>query len=120
HSFYSALAWAACAELDPERKPALADAIERQERQLAQWAQHCRENVRPKHLLVAAELARIKGQREEAAALYDWAIDAATRERFTQDEALANELAGRFYHGIGRKRIAPLYLSAALAGYARW
>ena len=39
---------------------------------------------------------------------------------FSQDEALGNELAGRFFRARARKRIARLYLRAAVDGYARW
>ncbi|MFP2934472.1 GAF domain-containing protein, partial [Pyxidicoccus sp. 3LG] len=53
-------------------------------------------------------------------ALYDGAIDGAHAEGFLHDEAMANELAGRFYHSLGRRRFATLHLSAALEDHARW
>ncbi|MFP2934914.1 histidine kinase, partial [Pyxidicoccus sp. 3LG] len=56
----------------------------------------------------------------DAMALYDSAIDGAHAEGFLQDEAVANELAGRFYHSLGRRRFATLHLRAALDAYARW
>ena len=104
----------------PKRAAALLAAIATNQEQLGLWAKNSPENYGHKHLLVAAELARLEGRPLEAAALYDQAIAAAGRERFLQDEALANELCGRFYLGQGRKRIAALYLGAAIDGYARW
>ena len=83
------------------------------------WATHCPDNFEHKHLLVRAELARVEG-RAEAAALYDRAIESAREHGFVQYEALGNELAGRYYHGLGRERIAPVYLNAAYVAYLRW
>ncbi len=88
--------------------------------QLGLWAENCPENFRHKHLLVAAELARLNGRQLEAMELYEQAIDAAHQEEFLQEEALANELASRYYRALGRKRFADLYLRAAIEGFARW
>jgi signal transduction histidine kinase len=118
HNFYTSLTLAARAG-DDERAAAVA-AIAVNQQQLEVWASNCPENYRHKHLLVGAELARLREQDSEAAALYDQAIEAAGRERFLQDQALANELAGRYYLSRGRRHIASLYLSSALSVYARW
>ena len=67
-----------------------------------------------------AELASLQGRTHEAESLYDRAIEGAAQERFIQDEALANERAGRFYRALGRGRVAALYLSAAVEAYRRW
>ena len=121
HNFYSSLTLAArWARIPAEARSELMVAMATNQAQLGLWAKNSPENYGHKHLLVAAELARLQGRVNEAAALYDQAITAAGRERFLQDEALGNELCGRFYLGQGRKRIAALYLDAALDGYARW
>jgi signal transduction histidine kinase len=121
HNFYTSLTLAACC---PRRAPAETRAylatIEKNQQELDVWAANCPENFRHKHLIVAAELARLKEQPLQAGTMYDEAIEAARREGFLQDEALANELAGRFYRALDRKRIAALYLSAAIRAYARW
>ena len=41
--------------------------------------------------------------------LYDSAIDSAHQNEFPQDEALADDLAGRFYYALGHRRISALY-----------
>jgi predicted ATPase/signal transduction histidine kinase len=87
---------------------------------LRQWEAGCAENFRHKRLLVDAEVARVQGRFLEATGLYDEAIEAATKARFLQDTALANELCGRLYHAYGRARVAHLYLGAAQRGWARW
>ena len=121
HNFYTSLTLAARASLgsDDGRGPII-EAIAARQQQLALWARNSPENYAHKHLLVAAELARLQDNATEAAELYDRAITAAARERFVQDEAIGNELCGRFYLAQGRRRIADLYLGAAVEGYARW
>ena len=94
--------------------------LDRHDRQMAFWAEHCPVNYRGKHLLMQAERARLDGRGEEAMALYDQAIDAARDAAFLRDEALASELAGRFHLGKGRRRIARTYLKDARNGYLRW
>ncbi|MCP3145374.1 AAA family ATPase, partial [Pyxidicoccus xibeiensis] len=102
-----------------ERADAMAR-IAANQQQLAAWAESCPENFRHKHQLVAAEVARLEARPLDAMTLYDSAIEGAHAEGFLQDEALAHELAGRFYHSLGRKRFAALHLRSALETYARW
>ncbi|WP_164012436.1 AAA family ATPase [Pyxidicoccus trucidator] len=116
----TSLALAARGHATPEARAETLARIADNQRQLGAWAELSPENFRHKHQLVAAEVARMEGRSLEAMALYDGAIDGAHREGFLQDEALANELAGRFYHSLGRARFAALHLRAALEAYARW
>jgi predicted ATPase/GAF domain-containing protein len=121
HIFYSSLTLAACADEAPSpKRQEYLSRIEANQRELGVWATDCPENFRHKHLLVAAEVARIEGRPVEAAARYDEAIEWAAHERFLCDEALAKELAGRFYRAQGRTWIASVYLSGALQAYAHW
>ena len=80
----------------------------------------CAENFQHKYLLLAAERARLSGQDAEAMALYDQAIEASVAAELCQDEALAHELAARFYLARGSKRVARTYLEGARHAYARW
>ncbi|MFP2905596.1 AAA family ATPase, partial [Pyxidicoccus sp. 3LFB2] len=119
-NFVGSLALAARAGANPaERAEALAR-IAANQQQLGGWAEHCPENFRHKHQLVAAEVARLEGRPLEAMALYDAAIEGAHVEGFLQDEAMANEAAGRFFRALGRERFAVLHLRTALEAYARW
>ncbi|WP_437336705.1 sensor histidine kinase [Sorangium sp. So ce394] len=121
HALYTALTLLQrCDEADaPERAALLARAADLR-RVLQRWESGCAENFLPRRLLVDAEIARVERELELAGARYDEAVDAATRGGFLQLSALGNELAGRFYHGLGRARIAALYLRAARQGFARW
>ena len=120
-SFFAALA---LAELLPGAEGGdaarLRAELDRHEQQMAFWAEQCPVNYRGKHLLLLAERARLEGRGDEATALYDEAIDSAREAEFLRDEAVASELAGRFYLGKGRRRIARAYLSDAHHAYLRW
>ncbi|MFP2927142.1 GAF domain-containing protein [Pyxidicoccus sp. 3LG] len=121
HAFYAALALAGSYEdVTPEEREAFLPRLEDWQRRLEHWAEACPENFRHRALLVAAEVARVKVRHNEAMTLYDEAIDRAREAGFPQDEALANELAGRLYHSLGRRRVATLYLRTAREGFARW
>ncbi|WP_437929370.1 AAA family ATPase [Sorangium sp. So ce291] len=121
HAFFTALTllWR-CDGADERERAALLARVAELQRGLQRWERGCAENFQPRRLLVDAELARVERRVEAAGALYDEAIDAATRGGFQQVAALGNELAGRFYQGLGRARIACLYLRAAMQGFARW
>lgn len=120
HNVVTSLLWAARGTVSPEARAEALARIADNQRQLAAWAESCPENFLHKHQLVAAEVARLEGRLVEAMALYDSAIDGAHAEGFLHYEALANELAGRCYHALGRRRFAALHLRAALEVYARW
>ncbi|MDF0555163.1 ATP-binding sensor histidine kinase [Kamptonema sp. UHCC 0994] len=110
------------AQLNPqldETSEALQGVIENQTK-LQQWADHAPMNYQHKVDLVAAEKYRVLGQKAEAIEFYDKAITLAKANEYTQEEALANELAAKFYLDWGRQRIAGDYMIEAYYGYARW
>ena len=88
--------------------------------QLEVWAQNCPDNFRDREALVGAEIARIEGRDVDAMRLYDQAISAARASGFVHNEALANEVAARYYAGRGFEKIANAYLRDARYGYVRW
>ncbi|AFY36419.1 ATP-binding sensor histidine kinase [Calothrix sp. PCC 7507] len=110
------------AQLNPqldETSEALQGVIENQTK-LQQWAYHAPMNYQHKVDLVAAEKCRVLGQKAEAIEFYDKAITLAKANKYTQEEALANELAAKFYLDWGRQRIAGDYMIEAYYAYARW
>ncbi|MEH2207549.1 MAG: AAA family ATPase [Nostoc sp.] len=110
------------AQLNPqldETSEALQGVIENQTK-LQQWADHAPMNYQHKVDLVAAEKCRVLGQKAEAIEFYDKAITLAKANEYTQEEALANELAAKFYLDWGKERIAGEYTIAAYYAYARW
>jgi predicted ATPase/signal transduction histidine kinase len=88
--------------------------------QLGEWQSNCPQSFAHRHALIAAELARISGRDLEAMQGYERAIAAAREHRSVHNEAIANELASRFYRARGLDSIAATHLAAARAAYARW
>ena len=88
--------------------------------QLEIWAANCPENFDNRAALVGAEIARIEDRALDAMDLYERAIRSAQANDFVHNEALAYELAARFYAARGFHRIAQLYLQNARHGYLRW
>lgn len=86
---------------------------------LAEWAQHCPDNYRHRHLLISAEAARVENKHAEAASFYEQAIAAAAAQNFAWDEAIANERCAHFNLRRGRLLFASAYMSEAYLGYQR-
>jgi predicted ATPase/signal transduction histidine kinase/tRNA A-37 threonylcarbamoyl transferase component Bud32 len=84
------------------------------------WADHAPANFQHKCDLIAAEKARVCGQYWDAAELYDRAISGAQINEYIQEEALANELAAKFYLDWGKEKVASGYMQEAYYCYARW
>jgi PAS domain S-box-containing protein len=88
--------------------------------QLQIWAKNCPDTFENRAALVAAEIARIEGRELEAERLYEQAIRSANANGFDHNEALANELAARFYSARGFEKIAQAYRRDARYYYLRW
>jgi PAS domain S-box-containing protein len=121
HCFYHALTLAALhAKAPAEQQRQFARMLAEMLEKLKLWADSCPENFANRHFLLAAEIARIEGCDMEAMRLYDQAICSARDNNFVQQEALAAEVASRFYRAKGFDRIADAYLRDAHGAYARW
>ncbi|MGO4330989.1 AAA family ATPase [Cupriavidus sp. 2TAF22] len=121
YHFYSALAHATRCDFAPasERAQHL-DAMTAHHHQIEVWAQHCPDNFADRAMLVGAEIARVQGNVVDAEQRYEQAIRAAQDSGFVHIEALANELASRFYSARSLAKIARVYLQDARYGYLRW
>ena len=88
--------------------------------QFKTWSINSVKNYHHKYLLIAAELARIKGQDTLATELYTKAIDAVEVANFPHCEALINERYAKYWADLGQKRIAAHCIKDAYYLYARW
>ena len=120
HTFYTSLIAASLAAAGTDMVAERRERTRQGWRRLRRWAESCPANFLHKALLVEAELARLDGDAWRAADLYDRAIVEAGRSGYLQEEAVARELAGRFWLGQGRRKVAALYLSEARHGYRLW
>ncbi|MFQ5571166.1 MAG: AAA family ATPase, partial [Rhodothermales bacterium] len=94
--------------------------IQYNQRKLRVWADCCPANYRHKYLLIEAEIARLLGNDLDAQDLYDQAVESARNSNFLHIEALANELAARYWLDKGKGKIAGVYLREAHYGYSLW
>jgi len=119
--FYGALSHAACWDsASPDQRQQHFESLAAHHRQLEVWAENCPENFENRAALVGAEIARIEDREFEAMRLYEQAIRSARANGFVHNEALAYEVAARFYAARGFDRIADAYLREAWYGYVRW
>ncbi|MEG4417260.1 AAA family ATPase [Microcoleus sp. LAD1_D5] len=119
--FYAALTHLALfpTQLETDRAEIL-DRVQTHQTPLQQWAQNAPMNHLHKWYLVEAEKHRVLGNKAEAIDLYDRAIQLAKENQFLQEEALANELAAKFYLDWGKEKVAASYMQEAYYCYARW
>lgn len=119
--FYSSLARIACLEAveSPKQQSERQD-IEQCLKKIKCWAAHAPENYQHKYELIEAELAKHDRQFLVAIEQYDNAITHAQQNKYLQEEALANELAAKFYLTWGKEKIAVGYMKAAYDCYTRW
>jgi PAS domain S-box-containing protein len=121
YHYFSALTRAALCDAAPavERLQHL-EALVEHHRQLQEWAGNCPENYENRAMLVSAEVARLEGRDLDAQRLYEQAIRSARTNGFINNEAIASELAARFYAARGFEIAAHGYLRHARYGYLRW
>jgi hypothetical protein len=111
HNFYYSLSLVALyPQASETEKEKYWQKLEANQQRLKAWAEQCPENFQHQYLLVAAEMARLSSQWYEASDLYDRAIKLAKENEFIQDEALANELAAKFWFAQEKSDFAQIYL----------
>jgi histidine kinase len=84
------------------------------------WSFHCSANNQHKYDLVEAEKCRILGQDWQAGKLYSSAVELAAENGYIQEQAIASELAGKFYLESGNTKVAKMYLTDAYYAYQQW
>ncbi len=101
-------------------KEACLNRVNTNQEKMCEWAQHAPMNYLHKFYLVEAEKARVLGQIVEAMDFYERAIKGAKENGFIQEEALAYELAAKFYLARGMEKIAQTYMKEAHYTYTHW
>lgn len=116
----SLTALALYSEALPSAQKGLLEKVTVNQAKMQKWAQHAPMNILHKLYLVEAERYRVLGQKAEAIEMYDRAIAKATVHEYLNEQAIANELAARFYFQWGKDRIAQDYLLNACYAYTHW
>ncbi|NER98337.1 MAG: AAA family ATPase [Symploca sp. SIO1B1] len=119
--FYSSLVTLTeIASRPPNECQDLLEKIAANQQILSNAAVHAPENNLHKWHLVEAEKHRVLGEKMAAMELYDQAISGAKEQKYIQEEALANELAAKFYLDWGKDKVAAGYMQEAYYCYAQW
>ena len=127
--FYDSLSILAALDSKSSNTSEVLDQVEANQVELQKyWADYAPMNYQHKVDLVAAEKYRAIGDKSLAIDLYDRAIAGAKENEYIQEEALANELAAKFYlswgfdsaQPNGKEKIATTYMTDAYYCYARW
>ncbi|RCJ26965.1 serine/threonine protein kinase [Nostoc minutum NIES-26] len=119
--FYDSLAQLAVYRIvnKPEQQSIL-EKVRANQQKMELWATHAPMNHLNKFYLVEAERCQVLGQKLEAMDYYEYAIAKSKESGCLQEEALAYELAGKFYQSLGRELIYQTYLTKAYYAYIRW
>ncbi|MDX5340150.1 MAG: AAA family ATPase [Cyclobacteriaceae bacterium] len=121
HHFFEALTiLAAYKERKDSQAKKLLGQARKNSKKLKTWAKDAPENYLHKYQLIEAELNSLKGNFEKAALLYDQAIKGANEQNFLHEEAIARELAGKFYIQRGSNNLAEFFLKSAYNSYREW
>lgn len=119
--FYKALTLTALLEKSPlKKRSTMRRSIKQEIARFKKYAKHGPVNHLHKYLLLQAEWARVNGKALQAQHLYERAIASAAKEKFIQEQAIANELTCRFYLGEKMPEFAILFLKEALQCYEKW
>ena len=116
--FYYTLALAGVyARLVPEEQSRMLARMRSNIAALNECSIECPENRRHMLLLMNAELSRITGEYGEAMHLYDKAVEAARQSRFLHVEALALELAAKFWYSRSKRDFGDIYMRRSVDAY---
>ena len=119
--FYDSLIWLALfIDASETEQKCILEKITANQEKMEKWAKHAPMNYLHKFYLVEAELARVLGNDKDAREYYDKAITLAHENEYLNEEALAYELAGRFYLARNQSHVARHYLQDAHYAYQRW
>jgi PAS domain S-box-containing protein len=94
--------------------------MQENQEKLKEWAHYAPMNYLHKYHLVEAQKHRVLGNKAEAIEMYDRAISGSKENKFLNEEALANELAAKFYIEWGKEKLAQTYMIEAYYGYVQW
>jgi signal transduction histidine kinase len=119
--FYDSLVWLAVYSDTPHSEhQGILDRVQANQEKMQKWAHHAPMNHLHKFYLVEAERHRVLDEKIEAIEMYDKAIALAKENQYINEEALAHELAAKFYLSWGKETIAQVYMQNAHYSYQLW
>ncbi|MEG4345055.1 AAA family ATPase [Microcoleus sp. A003_D6] len=120
HTYDSLTHLANYSQVSQAEQQSILQRVTANQEKIERWADAAPANQLHKFYLVEAEKNRVLSQKTAAIEFYDLAIALAKENAYLQDEALANELAAKFYLDWGKEKVAIAYMTEAYCCYARW
>ncbi|MEP0754614.1 AAA family ATPase [Trichocoleus sp. Lan] len=119
--FYDSLARVAVySSSSKSQQKRLSRKVQSNQKKFKKWAHHSPMNHLHKFYLVEAERHRFQGSEVVAMDYYKKAIALAKEHEYINEEALAHELAAKFYLALDQDKIAQVYMQDARYCYLRW
>lgn len=119
--FYDSLVRLAVYADSPQlEQQGIASRVQANQEKMQKWAHHAPGNHLHRFYLVKAERHRVLGEKIAAMEMYDNAIALAKENEYINEEALAHELAAKFYFSWGKETIAQTYMTNAYYAYSHW
>ncbi|HEY9298064.1 MAG TPA: PAS sensor protein, partial [Phormidium sp.] len=119
--FYDSLARVAVySSSSKSQQKHLSRKVQSNQKKFKKWAHHSPMNHLHKFYLVEAERHRFQGSEVVAMDYYKKAIALAKEHEYINEEALAHELAAKFYLALDQDKIAQVYMQDARYCYLRW
>ncbi|WP_442921681.1 AAA family ATPase [Microcoleus sp. Aus8_D2] len=120
HFYHSLVHLAIYSDAPKSEQKLILEKVKANRKKLKKWAQSAPMTHLHKLYLVEAEQHRVLGHKDKAIDFYDRAISLAKEHEYLNEEALANELAAKFYIDWGKEQVAQAYLTSAYYCYLRW
>lgn len=120
HLFYRAMIFSAAQLAGRKVSRRNRAEVKRAARRFEGWARNCPDNFQARGLLLRAELARMRGQPNQALSLYSEAAEAAERYEQPQIAALAHRSAAGLLELQGQTQKAAEQCREAAKNYRRW
>lgn len=119
--FYSSLIKLALFSESPKSEQRrILKTVRSNQKKMKKWAQHAPMNYLHKYHLVEAEIAYVIHKTDRATLLYDQAIELAQKNNYLHEEAIANELASKFWLSLENNQNAKQYMVEAYNCYQQW
>ncbi|WP_135550005.1 AAA family ATPase [Paenibacillus cymbidii] len=120
-SYYSVLIGAEMhAIIEPSQKKSLEEWAEKQLKRLKQYADRCPELYAPNYGIASASVARMKGQFERAAKLYERACEQARAMGLFHNLGIGSECAAKMFLEQGKLHLAKAYMTQAYQAFSQW
>ncbi|MEH2410832.1 trifunctional serine/threonine-protein kinase/ATP-binding protein/sensor histidine kinase [Nostoc sp.] len=120
HFYDSLVRLAVYTDTTQSEQQEIRDRVQANQEKMQKWAHHAPMNYLHKFYLVEAERHRVLGEKADAIEMYEQAIALAQENEYINEEALAHELAAKFYLSWGKETIAKTYMTNAYYAYSRW